>query len=99
MKRIILGTMLAILAPLATADVLIIDEVRQVERMDLPTNGISKADVEAKFGEPESRHDAVGDPPISTWYYPAFRVYFEHNLVITTVAEEDHLPSKLEAIQ
>ncbi len=82
-------TMLALLLMMAAlplgADVLLIDEVRQVESMDLPENGQSKADVESKFGEPAARHGAVGDPPISRWDYERYSVYFEHDLVLFTV--------------
>jgi hypothetical protein len=28
----------------------------------------------------------VGDPPITRWEYPGFVVYFEHHLVVHTVA-------------
>ncbi len=61
----------------------------------LPIRGQSRSSVRNKFGEPESRKGAVGDPPISTWAYPEFIVYFEYNLVITTVKQDDHLPTKL----
>lgn len=83
--------------PVADAQETAFVEVEQAR--DLPIRGASSGSVVAQHGEPESKRGPVGDPPISTWYYPSFRVYFEHNLVITTVAEEDHLPSKLEAIQ
>jgi len=78
-----------LLAPLVTnADVLILDEVRQVERMEVPRNGLSKADVESRFGAPEMRHPAVGEPPISRWDYGDYSVYFEHDLVLFTVLNE-----------
>jgi hypothetical protein len=67
------------------ADVLIIDEVRQVERMNLPDNGVAKADVAAQFGEPREKHPGVGNPPISRWDYDTYSVYFEHDLVLFTV--------------
>lgn len=79
----ILGLM--VLAPAASADVLLIEEVRQVERMDLPTNGQSKSDVEARFGAPEVKHDPVGDPPITRWQYGDYSVYFEYDLVLFSV--------------
>lgn len=77
------------LAPLAvSADVLVLDEVRQVEKMDLPTNGLSKAEVESRFGAPDKRHDAVGEPPITRWDYDTYSVYFEHDLVLFSVLAE-----------
>ena len=68
-----------------SADVLIIDEVRQADRMELPTNGQSKANVEAKFGTPLEKRAPVGDPPISSWKYDTYSVYFEYDLVLFTV--------------
>ncbi|MEJ2535159.1 MAG: hypothetical protein P8008_06760 [Gammaproteobacteria bacterium] len=74
-----------LLAPAAVADVLIIDEVRQVEKMDLPENGQSKADVESRFGAPRQKQGPVGDPPISRWDYDGYSVYFEYELVLFSV--------------
>jgi len=85
MTRIVLAFMLTLTLQAVSADVLIIDEVRQAERMELPTNGQSKADVEVKFGAATEKQPAVGDPPISSWKYDKFSVYFEHDLVLSTV--------------
>jgi len=65
----------------------------------LPIRGQTRDSVRKKFGEPASRKGAVGDPPISSWAYAAFTVYFEYDRVITTVAQEDSLPSSLGDIQ
>ena len=51
-----------------------------------PARGSSMAQVEAKFGAPQSKHDAVGQPPITRWDYPQFSVYFEGSRVIHAVA-------------
>lgn len=85
MTRIVLAALLVAMTAIAQADVLILDEVRQVERMDLPANGVSKADVERRYGSPAERRAAVGDPPISRWDYDNWSVYFEHDLVLYTV--------------
>ena len=85
MTRIVLAIMLAFTIQPIAADVLLIDEVRQSERMQLPVNGESKADVTAKFGSPSKQEAAVGDPPISRWDYDKYSVYFEYNLVLFTV--------------
>jgi hypothetical protein len=77
--------MLAFVFQAISADVLIIDEVRQSERMELPKNGQDKATVEAKFGTPLERRPAVGDPPISSWKYDTYNVYFERELVLFAV--------------
>ena len=85
MTRIVLAFMLTLTIQVATADVLIIDEVRQADRMALPQNGQSKATVEARFGTPTQKLTAVGDPPISSWKYDKYSVYFEYDLVLFTV--------------
>jgi hypothetical protein len=85
MTRIVLAIMLAFTIQPITADVLLIDEVRQSERMQLPVNGESKADISTKFGSPAKKIAAVGDPPISRWDYAEYSVYFEHDLVLFTV--------------
>jgi len=72
----------------ANADVLLIEEVRQSERMELPTNGMKQADVRARFGEPASAHAPVGDPPITRWDYDGWSVYFEYDLVLFTVLQK-----------
>ena len=85
MTRIVLAFMLAFTWQSVFADVLLIEEVRQAERMKLPVNGQDKATVEAKFGTPLEKLPAVGDPPISSWKYDTYSVYFEHDLVLFTV--------------
>jgi hypothetical protein len=85
MTRIVLAFMLAFAWQTVLADVLLIEEVRQSERMKLPANGQDKATVESKFGTPIEKLPAVGDPPISSWRYSTYSVYFEHDLVLFTV--------------
>jgi len=71
-----------------SADVLLIEEVRQSERMDLPTNGMKQADVRARFGEPVETHAPVGTPPITRWDYTGWSVYFDYDLVLFTVLQK-----------
>ncbi|HTF84045.1 MAG TPA: hypothetical protein VL987_05635 [Cellvibrio sp.] len=52
-----------------------------------PRAGATKAAVEAQFGEPISKQGPVGEPPISSWEYADFVVYFEHDHVIHSVAK------------
>jgi hypothetical protein len=78
----------------ATADVLLIEEVRQSDRMELPDNGISKADVKARFGDPVNTHNPVGDPPITRWDYSGWSVYFEYDLVLFTVLHKGQVLDK-----
>jgi len=81
----VFAVLLLIAAAAASADVLLIDEVRQVDKMTLPDNGWSKSDVEGKFGAPSSKRGAVGTPPITRWDYDNYSVYFEYDVVLFTV--------------
>lgn len=90
MARMVLALMLLGVVGLAAneplqADVLLIEEVRQAERMDLPQNGVSMSEVRAKYGEPVTTSAAVGNPPITRWDYDRWSVYFERDLVLFTV--------------
>lgn len=76
---------LPLLGGVASADVLLIEEVRQASKSQLPENGLSKSVVEATFGAPVKRHEPVGDPPITRWDYETYSVYFEYDLVLYSV--------------
>jgi hypothetical protein len=73
------------------ADVLLIEEVRTAEGMNLPANGLSQADVRARFGDPERSYAAVGDPPITRWDYAGWSVYFEYDKVLSAVLAKGHV--------
>ena len=64
-----------------------------------PVRGQTRDQVRQRHGEPGDARSPVGEPPISLWIYPGFTVYFEHDLVITSVAAEDTLPVELGQIQ
>ena len=49
------------------------------------TMGLTKSDVEQRYGRPNERRAPVGEPPISRWLYDDYSVYFEHDLVIESV--------------
>ena len=85
MTRMVFTAFLLLAAGLAQADVLIIEEVRQVERMDLPDNGQTMQAIESRYGEPDQRHAAVGEPPITRWDYEDYSVYFEYDRVLFSV--------------
>lgn len=51
----------------------------------VPQRGMDQQDVLTAFGSPSERHTPVGDPPITRWDYPGFRVYFEYDLVLHAV--------------
>lgn len=71
----------------AAADTLLLNEIQQAQstRDQRPTRGMSMATVESRFGQPQTRHQAVGDPPITRWDYANFSVYFEYDRVIHAV--------------
>lgn len=89
MTRMVLTLVLlsgsAFWASMASADVLLIEEVRHAQAMAVPENGTSMAEVEARFGSPGSKQGPVGDPPITQWVYERWSVYFEYDKVLFTV--------------
>ena len=66
------------------ADTLLIDNVDEakVEAADRPSRGMTMKRVEDRFGAPARSKPAVGDPPITTWEYTDFLVYFEYDQLI-----------------
>jgi len=52
-----------------------------------PHRGMTMQAVQAKFGAPATRHEAVGEPPISRWDYQGYSVFFEKDRVIHTVVD------------
>ena len=52
-----------------------------------PTRGMTAASVESKYGTPDAKVAAVGDPPISRWEYSSFVVFFEYDRVIHAVVK------------
>lgn len=53
--------------------------------IELPSSGMTKDQVKNRFGEPSDLKGPVGEPPISSWRYNGFTVYFEYNRVIHSV--------------
>ena len=94
MKHLTLLLFLTALLPLSPlevrADALLIDTIESApsnsnEGVQRPHRGQSMEHVRRMFGEPNSIQSPVGDPPITRWVYQRFTVYFEHQLVITSV--------------
>lgn len=52
-------------------------------------NGLSHQAVLNRFGEPNERMAAVGEPPISRWVYDSFTVYFEYNTALHAVTHRE----------
>ena len=91
MKASTLQAMLALAAlcgGLAQAETMVVDDqvVVRPTTIERPTRGATMSAVEAKFGAPQTRHPAVGQPPITRWDYAAFSVFFENERVIDAVA-------------
>jgi len=76
------------LAPVTRAETIVVDDQVQLRQsgIETPARGSSMKSVEARFGAPETRHAAVGKPPITRWDYPGFSVYFEYDHVVHAVA-------------
>lgn len=53
-----------------------------------PRSGMSKRQVEQSYGAPRRRAAAIGDPPISSWEYARYIVYFERDRVIHAVLKQ-----------
>jgi len=87
MKLAAISLAVLITAGAAHADTLIIDKMdsTQGERSDRPARGATMDRVESNFGMPLSKQPAVGDPPISSWEYNDFTVYFEYDRVLHSV--------------
>ena len=63
--------------------------------LEVPKRGTTKAEVERRFGAPLAQQPAVGNPPISSWDYENYRVYFERDLVLHTVLKGTATPAPL----
>jgi len=53
--------------------------------VERPNRGITMSAVQSRYGEPVTRHAAVGQPPITRWDYAGFSVYFENDRVLHAV--------------
>lgn len=80
------------LAPCANAEALAVQGAkhRSAESSQVPTRGMSMAQVEQRFGAPVQKLPAAGGdaprhPTINRWRYNGYTVYFERNRVIHSV--------------
>ena len=73
-----------------TADVLTMpDEAASNQQgYSMPSRGMSKDQVQQKFGPANSEHGPTGEPPIYFWEYSNFTVYFESDYVIHAVNKQ-----------
>jgi len=83
-------------------DSLLIKRVEQEQGMNLPTRGMTMAQVEQRYGAPQRKlsprgGDSQKHPVINRWDYSKFIVYFEHDHVIhavlNTPAGNNHDPA------
>ncbi|MEZ5460132.1 MAG: hypothetical protein R3E65_12810 [Steroidobacteraceae bacterium] len=86
-SSLLVALLAAIAAAPASAELVVVDGAVQLRPADIetPRRGMRMNDVEARFGAPESRTPAVGEPPISRWDYAGFTVYFERDIVLHAV--------------
>jgi len=70
------------------ADTLLIERVQKERNIDMPRRGSTMEHVRQHYGEPKTVKGPVGEPPITTWVYPRFTCYFEHQWVIDCVANK-----------
>jgi hypothetical protein len=80
--------------PQVNADTVLVPLGQQGKQQNInrPYQGMTKDQVQKQYGEPRDWRDAVGQPPISTWIYEGFTVYFEYNRVIHSVI--NHRPAR-----
>ena len=57
----------------------------ELQQIAKPTTGMTKSQVKSQFGAPQKENAAKGKPPISSWEYAEFTVYFENDHVIHSV--------------
>ncbi len=80
-------------ASTARADILLIERIQKKHTIPMPSRGTDMTQVRKDYGEPVRTKGPIGEPPITTWVYPRFSCYFEHQWVIDCVA---HKTSPLE---
>jgi hypothetical protein len=90
---VVLGLLATNLAPAARAADEPTPSIAAAADVARPGNGMKMSDVESRFGAPATRHEAVGEPPITRWDYPAFAVFFERDLVLHAVLAQALAPS------
>ena len=86
LRKLTLIALVLGLTSIVHADTLQMEGTTPDQSQAWPTRGMTQASVERRYGIPEARQAAVGDPPISRWEYKDFVVFFEHDRVIHAVA-------------
>ena len=72
------------------ADTLLLEGLEQSSTTQTlrPSRGMTMQRVEQNWGTPMRRMGPVGDPPIASWEYTDFVVYFEYDHVIHAVVRK-----------
>jgi hypothetical protein len=70
--------------------VLLIDSINAApinseEGVPRPTRSMSMDQVSQRYGQPLAAYPSVGEPPITRWDYSNYSVFFEYDLVLTSV--------------
>jgi hypothetical protein len=86
-KAITAAALTACLTGSAFADTLLVDSMKESATDNLPQRGQEMTAVSEDFGSPVNRNEAVGEPPISSWEYADYVVFFENDRVLHTVAK------------
>ena len=78
-------------APTLQADVLKMpgEAPRVISDSNSPVRGMTKLQVESKYGAPQSKIGPVGEPAIYRWDYARYSVFFENNYVLHSVVFTD----------
>ncbi|MGD9171804.1 MAG: hypothetical protein PVI97_17410 [Candidatus Thiodiazotropha sp.] len=84
------AALICMLALPASADVLLIDSINSAplnseEGVPRPKRSMSMDQVSQRYGQPLAAHPSVGEPPITRWDYSNYSVFFEYDLVLTSV--------------
>lgn len=61
-------------------------ETITIKQLNFPRRGMSMDKVINEYGQPETRSNSVGQPPITSWIYNDRIVYFEYSTVLHVVA-------------
>lgn len=88
-KKILIATVLLSIHTLPLqADQLAMPNKHSYYVENAPIRGSLQSDVLSQYGEPSSKRPGVGQPAISSWSYPGFKVFFENRRVIHSVGHE-----------
>jgi len=90
MKRVLMGSVIVLAFAFQSvyADSLQVPSESSSVSIEIPPRGMTMSSVEEHFGEPESKNEPIADPPITTWQYSNYTVYFEYKYVIHTVVNK-----------